>query len=234
MKRSIEKLNLIHNNFYDYSKTDLNSGVFILIICPVHGEFSQRHSAHAQGQGCLECAKDKVRKTKEDFVKESNIIHNFKFTYVEDVNIFKSLKTYTTIVCPLHGEFRQTVQAHLTGRGCSKCRYMLNNKKFSDWIKYRPNNPGIFYILKCWNTSEIFYKIGITTKNSVNERYGKSRKTMMPYKYEILAEEKSFDKKYIWDKEIEYKKNLSKYHYIPQIKFNGSATECFKQIQYDF
>lgn len=234
MKKNIEKLVLTHNNFYDYSKTDWSSTPFILIICPIHGEFNQRYGAHAQGQGCLQCAKDKVRRTKESFVAEANVIHNFRFTYPEDIIIFKSAKSYTTIVCPLHGEFKQTVQAHLTGRGCSKCRYMLNNKKFSDWIKYRPDNPGIFYILKCWNDTEIFYKIGITTKNSVDARYGKARKTMMPYEYEILVEEKSFDKKYIWDKEIEYKRNLAKYHYIPEIRFNGSVTECFKQVEYDF
>ena len=233
MKRDINRLNIIHNNFYDYSKIHIDLGLFIIIGCPIHGEFKQRYFAHLQGQGCLECAKDKVRKTKIDFVKEANIIHNNKFEYTEDISIFKSVKSYTTIKCPLHGDFKQTVQAHLSGRGCGKCRYMLNNKKFTDWIKYRPNNPGIFYILKCWNDDEIFYKIGITTKDSVDERYGKQRKTMMPYDYEILVEEKSFDKEYIWNKEIENKKKHTPYHYIPKIKFNGSVTECFKKLEYD-
>ena len=106
---------------------------------------------------------------------------------------------------------------------------MLNNKRFEDWVKYRPDNPGIFYVLECWNNKEKFYKIGITTKNSVEERYGRKRKTMMPYQYKILIEEKSFDKRYIWDKEIEYKKRLSPFHYSPSIPFNGSVTECFKK-----
>lgn len=229
----IEKLKLKHNNFYDYSKVIYTKARdFISIICPVHGQFEQRYSAHLQGQSCLQCTKDKVRKTNKTFIVEANIVHNKKYSYPLGDKIFKSIKDYTNIICPLHGEFKQTIQAHLSGRGCSKCRYMFNNKRFEDWIKYRPNNPGIYYIIECFNENEHFYKIGITTKDSVSERYGENRKTMMPYNYNILIEEKNFDKKYIWEKEIAIKKLNIENHYSPNIKFNGSKTECFTKIKH--
>jgi len=52
----IEKANLIHNNFYDYSKAEyLNNHTPITIICPIHGEFTTLPSSHTQGCGCPKC-----------------------------------------------------------------------------------------------------------------------------------------------------------------------------------
>ena len=42
---------------------------------------------------------------------------------------------------------------------------------------------GVFYIIKCWNSQECFYKVGITSY-SVKRRYNSKRD--MPYNYEII------------------------------------------------
>ena len=54
----IIKSNLIHNNFYNYSKTNLIKSVNdkVTIICPIHGEFIQRASTHLVGHGCPKCS----------------------------------------------------------------------------------------------------------------------------------------------------------------------------------
>lgn len=46
----------IHNNKYDYSKTQyINSVKKVIIICPVHGEFQQTPVSHLQGHSCFTC-----------------------------------------------------------------------------------------------------------------------------------------------------------------------------------
>jgi len=50
------RANKIHNNKYDYSKSVL--GGFknnITIVCPIHGEFTQRAYSHLEGRGCFRC-----------------------------------------------------------------------------------------------------------------------------------------------------------------------------------
>lgn len=53
----VNKSNLIHNNFYDYSLVDYkNNNIKVKIICPIHGTFEQIPKNHTKGQGCPKCA----------------------------------------------------------------------------------------------------------------------------------------------------------------------------------
>lgn len=52
----INRANSIHDNFYDYCKSDfLNTSDKTCIICPEHGEFWQFVSNHLRGGGCPKC-----------------------------------------------------------------------------------------------------------------------------------------------------------------------------------
>lgn len=52
----IEKAIETHGIKYDYSKAKyINSQTNVTIICPEHGEFSQRANHHLSGSGCSEC-----------------------------------------------------------------------------------------------------------------------------------------------------------------------------------
>jgi uncharacterized protein YbbK (DUF523 family) len=53
----IKRANEVHNNKYDYSKSIyLGSNKKLIIICPIHGEFTQMPSHHTSlGCGCLKC-----------------------------------------------------------------------------------------------------------------------------------------------------------------------------------
>jgi hypothetical protein len=66
--------------------------------------------------------KSLVRRAKKskDFVEKSNIIHDYKYNY-ESV-VYENCRTKVKIICPHHGEFEQTPNAHLyAGSGCEKC-----------------------------------------------------------------------------------------------------------------
>jgi len=52
----VTKATLIHNNKYDYSKVRYEKNrEEVIIICPIHGEFSQMAMAHLAGKGCKSC-----------------------------------------------------------------------------------------------------------------------------------------------------------------------------------
>lgn len=84
----------------------------------------------------------------------------------------------------------------------------------------------IFYLIKCWNNEESFYKLGITM-NSILTRYGSVR--AMPYEWEILLELPDTAEA-VYDMEVGFKTDMEQYHYSPQISFNGSKTECYNEL----
>ena len=108
----------IHNNKYDYSKLIYN-GVkeYTLIICPEHGEFNQSLDAHLRGQGCPKCANKNV--DTKFFIEKAEKVHNYKLDYSSTIYI--NSKSKIKIICPIHGEFKQSPDKHLQGQGCRKC-----------------------------------------------------------------------------------------------------------------
>eukprot|EP01084_Bolivina_argentea_P114354 203603_1 len=123
-KKFIEKSNLVHNNFYDYSKVNYtNNTTKVKIKCPNHGEFMQRPKQHLRGEGCKECGyikrANKNKYSQNEFVEKANLVHNNLYDYSK--TSYKHSETKITIICPAHGEYEQTPKAHLNGQGCFEC-----------------------------------------------------------------------------------------------------------------
>lgn len=115
----IEHCTAIHNKKYDYSKVKFNNiNDYVTIICPKHGEFKQRAKNHYIGYGCTICAGNK-RLTNEEFIEKAELVHGKKYDYSK-VNYINT-STKVCIICPFHGEFWQTPNAHLFGAGCPTC-----------------------------------------------------------------------------------------------------------------
>ena len=129
----IKKSKLMHGDKYDYSKTQcINCYNKVCIVCPEHGEFWQSVYDHLNGKGCPKCKCKKMwdsrgRLTTENFIKKAREIHGDKYDYskVEYVNA----KTPVIITCHSHGDFLQTPDKHLIGRGCRKCADELASKR---------------------------------------------------------------------------------------------------------
>lgn len=120
----ISKAMIVHVNRYDYSKVDyVNNRVKVKIICPIHGDFMITPQKHLSGQGCRKCGYLKNVKeqssTTDEFINKAKKIHGDKFDYSKVEYINNSTKV--CIICPIHGEFWQTPNSHLNGRGCRKC-----------------------------------------------------------------------------------------------------------------
>ena len=114
----ISKAKSIHCDKYDYSKVEyVNAQTKVCIICPEHGEFLQVPNAHLSGNGCPKCKGRNL--TQQEVINKFKEIHGNKYDYskVEYVNS----QTKVCIICPEHGEFWQTPNNHLRGRGCPLC-----------------------------------------------------------------------------------------------------------------
>lgn len=137
----IDKVNKIHNNFYDYSKIVYKgSHKKIEIICPIHGSFLQLATGHMSGYGCEQCGKinsaSKMKYTNEEFIKKSEEIHGKKYDYSKVK--YLTISSKVEIICPIHGSFWQIPHAHFKGHGCKKCSdedKMYTSEEFFDIVK---------------------------------------------------------------------------------------------------
>jgi hypothetical protein len=133
----IRRSSISHKNKYDYSLVYYKSRLeHVTIICPIHGEFSQTPKNHMRGNGCMLCGLDIViQKNKNSMMKEdtflnlSEEIHDGKYDYKDVVYI--DMNTEVSIICPIHGQFKQLPRYHLRG-GCIKCggKELLTQEKF--------------------------------------------------------------------------------------------------------
>lgn len=108
-----------HGDKYDYSKVEYKNGRDrITIICPIHQEFLQTANAHKNGQGCPKCSGK--QKTQEELITEFKSLFGERFDYSKVSYVNSSTKI--TIMCKEHGEFEQTPNSHLQGKGCKFCK----------------------------------------------------------------------------------------------------------------
>lgn len=143
----VSKVASIHNHKYDYGNVEyVNSSTKICIICPDHGEFWQRASAHMSGQGCPKCSllsPNRYKKSKDHFIKRSREVHGDKYDYNKSEYI--GANKYISIICPNHGEFRQRASAHMSGQGCPKCASTVNLLSLDEFIKRSRSKHGDKY-----------------------------------------------------------------------------------------
>lgn len=128
----LEKANKVHNNFYDYSKTVYTTAKKkVIITCPIHGDFEQEAFSHYTC-GCPDCGDIRTKEKKsipfEDILERAVEVHNGYYDYSKVVN-YTTQRIKHTITCPVHGDFKQNFEHHLSGRGCYKCGHEAGHAK---------------------------------------------------------------------------------------------------------
>jgi len=172
----ITKASKVHDSFYDYSRVEYtNSHDKVIIICPLHGEFSQMATNHMKGIGCWKCYKERAgdsqRMTKEEIIEKCKSIHGDYYDYskVEYVNTHSKF----VLVCPIHGEFKTSYSLHYHQKcGCSGCA-----KHGYDIIA-----PGYYYVHNILNEDGdvIFIKGGISNDPEARFKRWKSAIKSLP------------------------------------------------------
>lgn len=120
----IKEAKNIHGETYDYSKVIYKTcEVPVIIVCKIHGDFTQRAREHLGGSGCQQCGyiSQSIKQTKlqDDFIQSAKIIHNNKYDYSKVE--YKGSNERIIIGCPIHGDFIQRASSHLVGHGCRLC-----------------------------------------------------------------------------------------------------------------
>ena len=164
----------IHGDRYDYSRVIyINSGIKVIIICSIHGEFEQRTGDHINKKcGCSKCGKIQMA-LKTTIGPDKFIIRAIEkhgegiYDYSLVIGTWVNTHTYVTIICPIHGEFSQTPTNHLSTDGCNKCGIEKTaektrnniNKNIEKWKK----NPNFEHL----DFSKCIY-INCATKMEIN------------------------------------------------------------------
>lgn len=156
----------IHGDKFNYSKTVyISANKSLEIICKEHGSFWQTYGNHVdKKQGCPKCYGNFPRTT-EEFIRESTEIHSGKYGYCKSE--YKNLKSKVTIICSVHGEFKQSAVTHLKGSGCKAC------VKYG----YKVDKPATLYLFKI---NETILGFGIT--NDFKTRHNKHISTFKKHK----------------------------------------------------
>lgn len=194
----INKAIKIHGNKYNYSKANyINSITKVCIICSEHGEFWQTPTRHLEGRECIRCAANKkgkkFTKSKETFIEQAKKIHkNNDGTHIFDYSKVKYINTSTKVCIIDHrinpitgcefGEFWQTPNKHLSGRGNELYSYIIErgfNKRINkeqfikECNKIHHNNKFDYSKTKYNGISEyITFECNDINPNT-GERYGK-------------------------------------------------------------
>jgi hypothetical protein len=140
LENFIQKAKIMHKDNYDYSKVKyVNSQTKVIIICKTHGPFEALPSNHLNGTNCNECSiiikGNKLRKSKEDFIKEAQEKHENKYDYAKVEYINTDTKVIITCKEINHGDFKQSPDSHLQGHGCPICARKENANKLRDTLE---------------------------------------------------------------------------------------------------
>lgn len=223
----IEKLKARkHDNLDEEKTTYTKNSEHAKAYCKKHGYFN-KIADDLLRDGCTKCNLEKKRMGFSVFLSRALAAHGNKYQYHKNtwIDFYNKVK----ISCSIHGDFWQNPVKHTKSKqGCPSCATFGYTR--GDFVKKAEqinNGFGVLYIIKCFNDSESFYKVGVTTRD-VKSRFVKKA---MPYKYSIIdyVELKASD---TYSKEKELIRSLFRFKYEPKIKFGGSARECFSKVYF--
>lgn len=129
----------VHGDRYVYSDSVYRGANHpVEVSCPDHGVFTVRRAVdHLRGTGCRACGYEVVRRARTSsrgaFIEKGQRVHGERFDY-SDVE-YNGVWTPVEIICPAHGPFSQTPQAHLKGRGCVRCANDKNRLSTEAWVQ---------------------------------------------------------------------------------------------------
>ena len=180
----IEKAKLVHENRYTYEKVEyIRAMEHVLVTCPKHGDFAITPTGILSGHGCWQCGGSKPLDV-NSFIERANKLHGNRYNY--DEVLYVNNKTPVKILCPDHGEFLQTPDAHLVGNGCSRCK----NKKEGEIAIYLNER---FIVHRQFSLENRFFDFYLPDYNQLIERDGEQHYLENKFFSISLAEQQVID-----------------------------------------
>lgn len=147
----IKKSNLIHDNLYDYSKSNyVNAHTKLIIRCEKHGDFLQKPNSHLSGCGCPICKLSKGEMKIKNFLDKYEIKnysqHEFKNFgmpfdfYIPSKNYcieYDGIQHYTPIKLwgGENGHKNQLIRDQLKNKFCDDNNIKLLRISYTDFDK---------------------------------------------------------------------------------------------------
>ena len=222
-ERFIKQAKIVFGDRYDYSKVHyVNNLTKVEIICSKHGSFFQLPYGHLRGKGCKKCGDELKIIGKEELVKRLNLLHNNKYDY--------SLLTYrvqnenVSIICSIHGVFKQRLSHHVEGAGCPMCESSKGEKIIFSYLK---ENNIKFETQKTYDDlydkQKLRYDFFIPNKNLLIEFNGQQHYEVINDGIEMFEYRQKHDKM-----KAEYaRKNKIK---LLVIKYNEDVIKRLKEV----
>ena len=221
---------------YNFENTCfIKSSEKVEYYCKIHGKQESYPRHLLNGSICRGCNKGKPFKLppcelKNRCIRTHGDLYDYSLTSFDVSNIENEKSTF---ICYKHGSFEQTLQSHISGRGCNMCAIEIRKAKamenptgwsYTNWeisAKKSKNFESFkIYFIECWNNYERFYKVGKTYR-TIEKRF--KDKKAMPYNYDIIFTIELDNPRVVSEIEAYIKSYLHKYK--PLINFNGSS-EC--------
>ena len=163
----------IHKSRFIYDKVVFkNIKESVIITCKMHGDFLQKPDKHINArQGCPKCKKSS-KKNLEYVIKMGSVIHNGKYDY--SLSNFTRMSDPILIICPRHGEFKQTPANHINHKqNCPACM-VGTSKKEKEWLDYigLPDNSKYRSVILRLNLRKFIVDGFDSDTNTVYEFYG--------------------------------------------------------------
>ncbi len=163
----IRKSKLKHGEKYDYSLVNFKDGNTVVMIGYKGVYYLQKPYHHLSGN-CPENINLSVKKSTEQFINESNRVHDFKYLY--DNTNYVSNQTKVIITCLKHGDFEQRPLSHLQGMGCPNCNESKGEKIISKFLdKNKINYSRQKKFIDCRNVFELPFDFYIPSKRTLIE-----------------------------------------------------------------
>lgn len=135
----IERLKKSHPNLELISEYDGDKN-YVTVKCQKHNNiFQTKPNWLKRGCNCIMCYNEKrgdsLRHNIKDIINICNKIHNNKYEYPRLEQEYKNNKSKITIICPFHGEFKQSYNKHIDMKqGCPFCNESHMEKTISKLI----------------------------------------------------------------------------------------------------
>jgi very-short-patch-repair endonuclease len=137
----IERCKKIHGDEYDYSMSEYTGmDKEMAIGCKKHGVFKQTPYNHIHKKcGCPKCRyerlSDKYRFDVSELIDRFKEKHGDKYQYPFIDREYINNRSVITIICPIHGLFKQSVMKHLQGQGCPFCNESKLEKEIAIFLE---------------------------------------------------------------------------------------------------
>jgi signal peptidase I len=157
---------------YDYSLVEYkHCKSKVKIIYNKTGEIFEQ-TPHLHLHRAPENIKLAVRKTTEQFIKEANVVHDFKYSYDKTNYIKNQIKVIIT--CPIHGDFEQRPLSHIQGNGCKCCSESRGEREIANFLT---KNNILYYrqhkFTDCRNILQLPFDFYIPSMRTIIEFDGK-------------------------------------------------------------